>query len=232
MISVLIPVYNQADKIKTCLETIKNQTVQDFEIIIVNDGSKDNIEEVMEDCKGMFTKKLTFITQVNQGAPAARNRAWKEATGDYLLFSDADLKMEPTMFEEMLKALKENPEASYAYCSHMFGEKLFKFWPFSADKLREIPYVHSTSLIRAKDFPETGWDITFKKFQDWDLFLTMLDNGKTGVWIDKVLFKIETGGTMSGWLPAVAYRLFPFLPKVKIYQQWMAIIKKKHNIKF
>jgi len=231
MISVIIPVYNQASKIGVCLQSIKNQTNQDYEIIIVNDGSVDNIDEIVNEKKKMFSQKVVYIVQENQGAPVARNRGRKEASGDYLLFCDADITMAPEMFEEMLQALQKNPSASYVYCSHKFGNKLYRFWPFSAEKLRQIPYVHSTSLIRTKDFPDVGWDVTLKKFQDWDIFLTMLDNGKTGVWIDKVLFKIETGGTMSGWLPAFVYKLFPFLPKVKKYKKWMAIIKKKHNIR-
>lgn len=230
MISIIIPVYNQAAKIKACLESIKNQTNQNFEIIIVDDGSKDNISEIISESKKIFANKFTYISQENQGAPAARNRGWKQAIGDYLLFCDADITMEPTMLEEMLKALTENPSASFVYCSHKFGNKLYKFWPFDEEKLRQIPFVHSTSLIKAGDFPQGGWDVSLKKFQDWDIFLTMLDNGKTGAWIDKTLFRIETGGTMSGWLPALAYKLLPFLPKVRKYKKWMKIIKEKHQI--
>ncbi len=230
MISIIIPIYNQADKIGACLQGIKNQTYQDYEIIVVNDGSRDEIENVIAESRKMFTDNFVFISQENQGANVARNRGWKEARGDYFLFCDADIVMVPEMLAEMMRVLKENPKASYVYSSHRFGNKLFRFWPFDAEKLKKMPYVHSTSLIKAIDFPVSGWDVNLKKFQDWDIFLTMLKNGKSGVWVDKVLFSIETGGTMSSWLPSFAYKILPFLPRVKKYQQAMAIIRQKHKL--
>ena len=68
------------------------------------------------------------------------------------------------------------------------------------------------SLIRRKDFPQSGWDESIKKLQDWDLWLQMLSEGKTGLWIPQVLFTIIPGGHISTWLPAFAYKAFP--PKV------------------
>jgi len=86
------------------------------------------------------------------------------------------------------------------------------------------------ALIKRADFPVGGWDESIKKFQDWDLWLTMLNAGKSGVWVDKVLFKIAPGGSISSWLPSFAYKLFPFLPSVKKYQAAMAVIKNKHGL--
>ena len=134
------------------------------------------------------------------------------------------------MLELMLKTLKDNPSASFCYSSFIWGHKKFKLWPFDAEKLKIMPYITTTSLIRLKDF--SGFDESLKKFQDWDLWLTMLYQGRTGVWIDKILFKMAVGGTqtMSNWLPALAYKLLPWLPQVKKYNKAMAIIKKKHNL--
>ena len=58
----------------------------------------------------------------------------------------------------------------------------------------------------------------------------MLEQKHTGIWIDKILFKVTTGGTMSSWLPSFSYKLFPFLPKVRKYKKAVNIIKKKHKI--
>lgn len=236
MISIIIPVYNQASKLSKCLDSILGQSIltspqsspsqgeEVIEVIIVNDGSTDNIEEVLRHYK----KNFQLITQKNKGSNPARNRGAKEARGEYLLFCDADIKMEPQMLEIMLNTLKNNPKASFAYASFKFGHKTFKLGPYSADKLKNMPFIHTTSLMRRAHFP--GFDEKIKRLQDWDLWLTMMEKGYTGIWIDKILFKVETGGTMSSWLPSFAYKLMPFLPSVKKYKKAMRIIKEKHKL--
>lgn len=227
MISVIIPVYNQGKKLRKCLMSILEQNFQDYEIIVVNDGSLENIGQVIDQFTPRFGDKLKYIRQENKGAPAARNRGAREAQGEYLLFCDADVVMEPSMLDLLLKTLLKNPTASYAYSSFKFGPKIFKSFPFDSAKLRNMPYIHTTALIRAKDWP--GFDENLKKFQDWDLWLTMLARGKSGVWFDQVLFKVASGGTMSSWLPSFAYK-FPWLDRVKKYREAEAVIKKKHQL--
>ena len=228
MISIIIPIYNQANKLSQCLDSILKQTYNNYEIIIVNDGSTDNINKVLNKYKPIFTYKLSYFEQENKGANVARNRGAKIAKGEYLLFCDADIIMKPEMLKTMLDALKNNPNASYAYSSFKFGRKIFKLWPFDAGKLKQMPYIHTTSLIRKEHF--FSFDEKIKRLQDWDLWLTMLEQGHTGIWIDQTLFKVQTGGTMSNWLPSFAYKIFPFLPSVKKYKKAIKIIKTKHNL--
>jgi hypothetical protein len=228
MISIVIPVYNQAKKLAKCLDSITEQSYKNYEVIVVNDGSQENIGVVIDKFKPVFGAKLKYLMQNNQGAPVARNHGAKEAKGDFLLFCDADLVMQPNMLQTMLKTLKNNERASYAYSSFKFGPKTFKLWDFDEAKLKQMPYITTTSLIRTKDFP--GFDENLKKFQDWDLWLTMLEQGHTGVWIDEVLFSVAGGGTMSSWLPSPAYKLMPWLGPVRKYKKAMEIIKKKHNL--
>ena len=230
MISIIIPVYNQAEHLANCLDSIKKQTYDNYEIIVVNDGSKDNVIKVIEKFKLIFGFKLAYIEQENRGASAARNRGAKLAKGEYIIFCDTDVIMKPVMLELMLKTLKDNLSASFCYSSFIWGRKKFKLWPFDAAKLKIMPYINTTSLIRLKDFP--GFDETLKKFQDWDLWLTMLGQSHTGIWLDQILFEVAVGGaqTMSHWLPSLAYKLLPWLPQVKKYNQAMDIIKKKHKL--
>jgi glycosyltransferase involved in cell wall biosynthesis len=232
MISIIIPVYNGAEKIVKTLQSIQNQSYQDFEIIIVNDGSSDGVENVCANyLKNIQSNNhYIFINQNNAGAPAARNRGWQEARGQYLFFCDADAILAPLALEKMQTALDNHPEASYAYPSFRWGKKLFKLEEFKADKLKNMPYIHTMALIRREDFPKNGWDIRIKKLQDWDLWLTMLEEGKIGVWIPEILFSISPGGTISSWLPAFAYKLFPFLPAVKKYKEAIHIVKEKHGL--
>jgi glycosyltransferase involved in cell wall biosynthesis len=232
MISIVIPVYNQGKKLLKTLASINAQTYRDFEVIIVNDGSHDGVENLF----AQYHQKLKtenhylFINQANQGAPAARQRGFQETKGEYLFFCDADATLAPEALETMVYALANSPQVSYVFSSFYWGKKLFKVGPFDADRLRQAPYIHTMSLIRRSDFPAAGWDKSIKKFQDWDLWLTMLEQGKVGLFVPQILFTVSTGGTISSWLPSFAYKYLPFLPAVKKYRAAMRIIQKKHGL--
>lgn len=231
MISIIIPLYNQAKLVGRCLESILAQTYQPQEVVVVNDGSEDNPQVVLNKFKPRFKEagiRFEIMNQVNKGAAAARNQGAKNAGGKYLLFVDADIVLKPEMLAKMKAVLDKHPQISYVYSAHKFGFKKFKCLAFSASRLKQMPYIHTTSLLRREHFP--GFDESLKRLQDWDLWLTMLEQGRRGMGIDEVLFTVKPGGTMSSWLPSFAYRFLPFLPQVKKYKQAIEIIKKKHKI--
>jgi glycosyltransferase involved in cell wall biosynthesis len=227
MISIIIPIYNMATKLAHCLDSLLLQTNQDYELILVDDGSIDDLDKVLEEYKPKFGR-LKILRQNNSGANVARNRGVVEAKGEYLLFCDADIIMEQNMLWELKHALDIKPEASFAYSSFRLDKKLFRLWPYNAERLRKMPCIHTTALIRTEHF--LGFDNTLKRFQDWDLWLTMAEQGRTGIWVDQVLFTTISGGTMSNWLPSFAYKLMPWSKQVKQYKAAMAIIKAKHNL--
>lgn len=225
MISVIIPVYNASKTITKCLESVFNQTYKDLEVIIVNDGSTDNLNASLLGVTGKFV----VYEQDNQGAPAARNFGFRQSHGELVIFLDADIIMQPTMLEKLSMALKLDSEAAFAYSSFYWGWKLFRLWPFDYKKLKKIPYIHTSSLIRRDFFP--GFDPTIKKFQDWDLFLTIAEKGGKGIFVNEPLFKIIAKGTMSSWLPSFVYQL-PFI-KLKVKTDYLIaqeIIRKKHHL--
>ncbi|MDO8669578.1 MAG: glycosyltransferase family A protein [Candidatus Buchananbacteria bacterium] len=222
-ISLIIPVYNSAKTIEKCLASIFAQTFGDFEVIAVNDGSSDESADILS----RWQDKIKIFSQVNNGAPSARNFGFKKSQGDYVIFCDSDVVMRPDMLQKMYEALAKNPEAAYAYSSFRFGWKKFKSLPYNLSKLQEMPYIHTTSLLRRKFFP--GFDESLKRFQDWDLWLTIGEKGGQGVWLNEVLFYAKSGGTMSHWLPKLLYRL-SWLKFVKSYNEAKEIIKKKHNL--
>ncbi|MFH0819832.1 MAG: glycosyltransferase family A protein [bacterium] len=241
-ISIIIPTYQHAKELAKCLDSILTQTFQDFEVIVVNDGSTDETSEVLEKYKRRFSarggsasggknKDLGFkiINQENQGANPARNRGAQEAKGEYFLFCDADIAMEPSMLEKMANALQTNLDKSYVYCSFKFGWKTFKLWPFDAEKLKKMNYIHTTSLLRRVDFP--GFDEKIRRLQDWDLWLMLLEKGKTGLWLSEILFQVTPRQKgMSQWLPSFFYKFLPFSPQVKKYKEAERIIKEKHHL--
>ncbi len=232
---MIIPAYNAGKTIEWCLHFIFEQSYQNFEVIVVNDGSNDSTREKLEKAKRALGDRIRILHQQNRGAPAARNRGAKEAKGEYLIFCDADIVMQEDCLKKMVHALEEHTDASYAYSSFKFGWKKFKLWPFDAARLRRMPYIHTTSLIRAEHFPKTGWDESVKRLQDWDLWLTMLEHGHTGVWIPAVLFTVvNTKGTMSRWMPAFCYKIPKWLgirlASVTRYNEAVARIKQKHGL--
>ena len=134
-ISVVIPVYNAQKTLEKCLDSIFNQTFKNFEVIAVNDGSTDDSQTILK----KYQDKITIVNQPNQGAAAARNAGAKIALADFIIFCDADIVLKPEMLETMVATLKKSPQASYAYCAFKFGQKTFKLWPFSAEKLKKFP---------------------------------------------------------------------------------------------
>ncbi|MDD5043301.1 MAG: glycosyltransferase family A protein [Patescibacteria group bacterium] len=228
-ISILIPAYQAGKTISRCLESIFSQTFQDFEVIVVNDGSIDDTLQKLE----KYQTRIKIINQQNGGAPKARNRGFQESRGRYILFCDADIILKPDALQKMIGVLEANPEISYVYSSFYFGWKKFKLHEFDGEKLKQYPYIHTTALIRREHFPE--FDESLKKFQDWDLWLTMLERGYVGKWIPEFLFRAQAGGTMSNWLPSFIYKIpwnkIGWKPKVvKKYEAAREIIKKKHGL--
>ncbi|NTU98772.1 glycosyltransferase family 2 protein [Candidatus Falkowbacteria bacterium] len=234
MISIIIPLFNQAGKISRTFDSIIGQDEKQLEVIVVNDGSSDNASEVCGMEAAKFAKAgigFKFIEQKeNKGAPAARNRGLAEANGDFLFFCDADSFLEPSALTKLKNTLLEHPEASYAYSSFMWGNKLFKVGAFDQERLKKGPMIHTMALIRATAMTPKKWDESIRKLQDWDLWLTMLEEGKNGVWVDEVLFSIQPGGVYSNWVPSFVYKLLPWLPVVKKYNKALAIVKAKHKL--
>lgn len=100
-ISVIVPVYNVEKYLKQCLDSIVNQTYKNLEIIIVNDGTKDNSMKIVEEY--LQDKRIKVINKENGGLSSARNIGIKEATGDYISFIDSDDYISLNMYEDLVK---------------------------------------------------------------------------------------------------------------------------------
>ena len=115
LISIIVPCFNNEKYVEKCLESIANQTIKNFEVIIINDGSKDNSQKVIET---FISTHLNFklINQVNMGVSSARNNGLKEANGNYVCFVDADDYIEPNYLYELYNALEAN-DSDLSICS-------------------------------------------------------------------------------------------------------------------
>lgn len=106
-ISVLIPVYNAAEYLTRCLDSILAQTYSDWEVIAVDDGSKDNSFQILQEYAAK-DNRITAVTKENEGPGLTRNYALELAQGDYIVFVDSDDYIEPIYFEELAKCVCEN----------------------------------------------------------------------------------------------------------------------------
>jgi len=231
MISIIIPTYNHATSLERAIKSVQNQTEKEIEIIIVNDGSTDNTKEVLKNFENKNNIKI--ITQKNQGSNPARNRGFLDSKGDKIMFLDADGILVNTALQK-LKAALNTSNAAFAYSDFDFGGKKCKAGKFDETKLRENNYIHTSALINRKDFE--GFDSKIKRFQDWDLWLTMLESGKKGIYVEETLMKftIEYKG-ISTWMPKAFYKNpwkhLPWIkPRVAAYQKAKDIVKEKHKL--
>lgn len=246
LISVIIPVFNHAHTLQKTIECVFRQTYRPFEIIVVNDGSTDDFKKAVDDCFAMIEKEcigqgsmLSIISQENKGAPVARNNGFRNSKGEYVIFWDADTIAEPDMLQKMYNALQQNPQASYAYSQFKFGWKLIKSQAFDAEKLKQVNYIDTTSLIRrsALSLPYQGgtmgpWDESLKRFQDWDLWLQLWSQGKTGVFVPEMLYSKIVEGRLgiSKWMPSFVFRLPWKTRAVRKYEAAREIILKKYKL--
>ena len=106
-ISVIVPIYNVEKYLERCLESIVHQSYKNLEIILVNDGSKDNSLMICEEYKKQ-DERIIIINKKNGGASSARNEGLKIATGDYISFIDSDDYIEEDMYEILVRNLIEN----------------------------------------------------------------------------------------------------------------------------
>lgn len=110
-VSIIVPFYNVEKYIEKCLTSLVNQTLEEIEIILVNDGSKDNSIKVAKDFEQKYPAKIRYYEKPNGGLGDARNFGIKFAKGEYIAFLDSDDYVEPTTYEEMYEmAIKEKSD--------------------------------------------------------------------------------------------------------------------------
>ena len=118
-VSVIVPVYNSEKTLLNCINSILNQTYKNVEIIIINDGSKDNSEKI---CNELAKKhsNIVYVNQKNSGVSCARNVGIKKSSGELILFVDSDDTIDENMIEELTKKNNGN---------NLVGPKIKKLFP-------------------------------------------------------------------------------------------------------
>lgn len=151
--SIIIPVYNVEKYLSDCLNSVKNQTYKDFEVIIVNDGSKDNSQSIIDE----FIKhdnRFKSYKKINGGQSSARNYGVEKVTGEYILFVDSDDTIESNLLEEINKLIIKND-----------GADLVRF------QIRKINTdINNIHLLKGSGFQAITGEEAFSNFLNDELF--------------------------------------------------------------
>lgn len=178
--SVIIPLYNKEPHIKRALDSVINQTVQDFEIIVVNDGSTDKSADVV---KTFSDAKIRLINQKNAGVSVARNRGINEAKSELIAFLDADDEWMPDYLETILR-LREKYPCAGLYATSLKTEFIDNVLMDKDEELRKL--IPDEGLIL------NFFKVNLKDISHKDIFYT------SSVTVPKKIF-LELGGFQTGF---------------------------------
>lgn len=203
-VSVIIPSYNHAHFLPFSVESVLRQTFADYEIVIVDDGSTDNSQQVVAQYSD---SRIRYIFQKNKGLAGARNTGIREARGEYLAFLDADDLFAETKLEVQVGWLRDHPSAGLVaggwnliddkghilevyHPGPDFPDMSLKGW------LRDC-HVCPVSLLVRRDWVVKigGFDETLRQVEDWDMWLRLAYAGCPMGWVDEIVcsYRLSAG---------------------------------------
>ena len=191
-VSVIVPVYNVEKYIEKCLSSLVNQTLRDIEIIVVNDGSPDNSQKIIDKYAKKYSNIKSF-TKKNGGLSDARNFGLKYASGEYIAFVDSDDYVKLDMYEKMYDKAKEN-NFDMVVCDidYLYPDKTLRVSSGLEDDTTNIKDVYLNTHPAA-------WNKIFKKelFEN-DVYF------KKNVWFEDVEF---------------IYRMLPYIKSIGVVKE-------------
>ena len=175
LISIIVPCYNQAEYLDECLQSVLDQTYQNWECIIVNDGSPDNTEEVAK----LWLKKdfrFKYFFQDNKGVSAARNNGIKNAKGEWILPLDGDDKIGNLYLELGAKKFSEDTDIVYCHAEY-FGTKSGKMMldDYNQEDILLENQIFCTSFYQKKTWLTVGGydESMLSGYEDWEFWINM-----------------------------------------------------------
>jgi glycosyltransferase involved in cell wall biosynthesis len=205
-VSVIIPTYNHAEYLPEALDSVLNQTYEDYEIIVVDDGSTDNTKDIMKP----YLHEIHYIHQENSGPSKARNNGIRISSGQYIAFLDADDRWTPDKLEIQVQLFDLSPEVGLVFAdaevleaSQTEGISFFEMVGFrktqttdsgevsgAFEKLLEKNFIQTGTVIARREcFERVGFfDESLKLAEDKDMWLRIAGLYKIQA-VPKVLLK-------------------------------------------
>jgi glycosyltransferase involved in cell wall biosynthesis len=189
LVSIVIPVYNRQDRIRQCLQSCIEQTHRPLEIVVVDDGSKDDsgkvVQEFFEQNTSATGITMFYFHQENKGAPAARNLGISKATGSFIKLFDSDDLLPPSAIRDLLKAFDDTTDAVFGNGTKIDANSN-PLWPITYEgfnKKEPISTVAGKSIVlgclmfRRRCFETVRFNETIKVAQDRELCVNLLVHG-------------------------------------------------------
>lgn len=230
-VSVIVPFYNVEKYIEKCLDSLVNQTLEEIEIILVNDGSQDNSEEKAKEFEKRYPNKIKYYKKANGGLGDARNFGIKYATGEYIAFLDSDDFVELTMYEEMYKKAKQE-NADMVECDFWWEypnkkkEDIGNTYSNQKEMLYKSRVVAWNKLIKREiyeKYPEARFSVGLR-YEDVEGFYKILPYIKKVVFVRKCFIHyIQRQGSISNTQNQKNEEIFTVLENVINYY-------KKNNL--
>ena len=187
-VSVVIPTYNCAHYLGQAIESALTQTFTDFDVIVVDDGSKDHTADVVH----RYSARVTYLRQENRGLPAARNHAIRRSSSDLIALLDADDWWEPTKLEKQVALIDRDDQIALVYTdlkviyddgavisSFLASRPLAKDGYVFDDLIQSGFILPSTVLLRRSCVQEAGlFDETMRSHEDIELWLRLCHRWK------------------------------------------------------
>lgn len=239
-ISIIIPCYNQEKYIAECLNSVLNQTYQNWEAIVVDDGSTDNSLNIIRQYQALNPNKIKVISQKNQGVVCARNNAIQHAVGQYIYPLDGDDTITPTCLEK-LYAHRTNGDVIYSnvQCFGLTNDELKLKHPSLWNMCAGNQIVVS-ALYHKSDWEKyKGYDPAMKDgLEDWEFWLNFIEDGKKFYCVPEKLlnYRILSSSRNRGYnakkLKKYIYKKHPKIGKLSIlYSIAKFFFQSKHTKK-
>ena len=232
-VSVIVPFYNVEGYIEKCLETLVNQTLDDIEIILVNDGSKDRSIDIVRRFLQQYPKKIAYLEKENGGLSDARNYAIPYAKGEYIAFLDSDDYVEKDMYKSMYElARKENSDMVecnfYWEYQNKRKEDIGKIYHGKKEMIEKVRVVAWNKLIKREILEKT--QIQFPKgyrYEDVEFTYKLIP------YLEKVSFLrqpyihyVQREGSISNLQNERTKEIFDVLDHVILYYKENKIYEK------
>ena len=191
-VSLIVPCYKQAEFLDECLDSVIAQTYTNWECIVVDDGSPDNTQEIMQ----FWLKKderFKYIKKQNGGLASARNSGIHASNGLFILPLDADDKISENYIELAVNAILESDNRKLIYGrAFKFGyeNEEWKLETYSFEKMKFNNMIYCTSLFKKSDWVKIGGydESGLRGWEDWDFWLSLLKNGGEVIYLHDIIF--------------------------------------------
>ena len=203
LVSVIIPAYNAASFVHGAIDSVLVQTFQNFELIVVDDGSKDATGEAVKPY--LSDQRVHYLFQENRGLPGARNAGASVSHGEYLAFLDADDFLAPNALECMLQAF-QSTDAQWLNVGvlKLDGENRTVRHPKTPEgdlllAILDDDFITRSPFYPRQEFFSVGmYDEAIRNREDWDINIRMIAAGKRFVTVDEPLYHYtRTAGSIT-----------------------------------